>query len=84
MILSNSGQNLKTVQDSADPSPVISVSVISFMLILSFTIIIAIIIIFCGMKFRNRTPSDIEAKKTSAHHTRVEKKKDGSKNKMFQ
>ena len=79
MILSNSGQNLKTMQDSADPSPVISISVISFLLILSLTVVISIIIIVCGVKLRNRTPSDIEARKTSAHHMRVEKQKDGSK-----
>ena len=79
MILSNSGQNLKTLQDSMDPSPAISVSVISSLLILSFTVVIFIIIIFCGVKLRNRTPCDIEARKTRAHHTRVEKQKDGSK-----
>ena len=79
MILSNPGLNLKTIQDSMDPSPVISVSVISFLLILSVTVVISIIIIVCGVKLRNRTPSDVEARKTRAHHERVEKQKDGSK-----
>ena len=54
---------------------VISTSVISFLLILSVTVVISIIII-CGMKLRNRTPDDIEARRASAPHTRAEKQND--------
>ena len=62
-----------------DSSTVISVSVISFLLLLSLTTVISIIII-CGMKLRTRTPDDIKAGKISAPHTRViEKEKNGIK-----
>ena len=59
-----------------DSSTVISVSLISFLLLLSLTTVISIIII-CGMKLTNRTiPDDIKAGNISAPHTRVEKQKD--------
>ena len=79
MMLSYSVVHLRSVQDSADPSTVISTSVISFLLILSLTAVISIIII-CGMKLRNKTSDDIESGKISAPRARVEKqRKDGIK-----
>ena len=77
-MLSHSGLRLRSVKDSADPSTVISTSVVSFLLILSLTVVISIIII-CRMKLKNRTPGDIEVGKIRAPHTRVEKQKDGIK-----
>ena len=71
VILSNSGVTV-------DSSTVISVSVVSFLLILSLTTVISILTI-CGMKLRNRTPDDIESGKISAHNAKVEKQKDGIK-----
>ena len=76
--LPHSGINLRSLQDSADPSTVISTLVISFILILSLTVAIFIIII-CGMKLRNRTSDDIEARKASAPRARVEEQKDDIK-----
>ena len=75
MMLSHSGVRLRAVQDSADPSTVISTSVISFLLILSLTTVISI----CGMKLRNRTLDDIEPGIINALHVRVEKQKYGIK-----
>ena len=69
------GISLRAVQDSTDISTVISTSVISFLLILSITAVISIIII-CRMKLRNKTSDDIESGKISALHARVEKQKD--------
>ena len=74
-MLSHSVVHLRPAQDSADPSTVISTSVISFLLILSLTAVISIIII-CGMKLRNKTSDDIESGKISALHARVKKQKD--------
>ena len=71
VILSNSGITV-------DSSTVISVSVVSFLLFLSLTIVISILTIR-GMKLRNKTSDDIESGKISAHHARVEKQKDGIK-----
>ena len=72
-LISHSG--MRTIQDST----VIAISVISFLLILSLTVVISIIII-CAMKPRNRTSDDIESGKISAPHTKViEKEKDGIK-----
>ena len=80
MMLSHSGVRLRSVKDSADTSTVISTSVISFLLILSLSTVISIIII-CRMKLRNRipTPDDIESGKINVLHARVEKQKDGIK-----
>lgn len=50
---------------------VISVFIISFLLILSLTIIIAILVIH-RVKFQNRTPDDIEARKGSDPRIKVE------------
>ena len=77
MMLSHSGVHLRPVQDLADPSTVISTSVISFLLILSLTVIS--IIIIWRMKLRNKTCDDIESGKICALHARVEKLKDGIK-----
>ena len=78
MMLSHSGVHLRSVQDSTDTSTVISTSVISFLLILSLTTVISIIII-CRMKLRTRTSDDIEAGKIRAPHARMEKQKDNIK-----
>ena len=77
MMISYSGV-VRAIQDSADTSKVISTSVISFLLILSLTIVISIIII-CGMKVRTRNFADIEAGKISAPRARSEKQKDDIK-----
>ena len=67
------------VQDSKILSTVVSTSVISFLIILSLTTVISIIII-CHMKLRTRTPDNIEVGKISAHRARVKKQEDGIKN----
>ena len=69
----HSGTNLRAVQDSRIPSTVFLTSVISFLLLLSLTIVICIIII-CAMKLRNKSPDDIEAKQVSASRTNSGKK----------
>ena len=67
------------VQDSKILFTVISTSVISFLIILSLTAVISIIII-CRMKIRTRTPDHIiKAGKISAPHARVKKQEDGVK-----
>ena len=76
MMLSYTGI-IRAIQDSANISTLIYTSVISFLLILSLTIVISIIIIG-GMKLRTRT-FDIEAGKISAPCARVEKQKDDIK-----
>ena len=70
---SHSGTNLRAVQDSRIPSTVFLTSVISFLLLLSLTIVICIIII-CAMKLRNKSPDFIEAKQASASRTNAGKK----------
>ena len=74
MMISYSGV-IRAIQDSTDISTVISTSAISFLLILSLTIVI----IICGMKLRTRTFADVEAGKISALRARVEKQKDDIK-----
>ena len=75
MMISYSGV-IRAIQESTDISTLIYTSAISFLLILSLTIVI----IICGMKPRNRTSDDIESGKISAPHTKViEKEKDGIK-----
>ena len=79
MMVSHSGIII-AVQDSKNLSTVISISVISFLIILSLTAVISIIII-CGMKIRTRIPDHIiEAGKISAPCARVKKQEDGIKN----
>ena len=75
-MLLHSGIGLRFVQDSKNLPTVISTSVVSFLLILSLTAVIGIII-FCRIKLRKRTPVDTESGKISA---RVEKQKDNIKN----
>ena len=64
---------IRAVEDSKNS--VISISVISFLIILSLTAVI----IICGIKLRNRTPYHIEAGKICAPCARV-KQEDGIKN----
>ena len=71
---------IRAVQDSKNLSTAISTSVISFLIILSLTTVISMIII-CRMKLRTRTPDHIiEVGKISAHHARVKKQEDNVKN----
>ena len=77
MMLSDSGI-IRAVQDSKNLSTVISTSVISFLIILSLTAVISIII-FCRMKLRTRTPDQIKAGKISAPRARVKKQEDDVK-----
>ena len=67
--LSHSGLNLSIAYDSMELSMMITISVISIM-VLTTVIFIPVI---CGMKCRNRTPSDIEA---SGPHKKVGKKQE--------
>ena len=67
--LSHSGLNSTIAYDSMELSTMITISVISLMVL---TTVISIFVI-CGMKLRNKTPSDIEA---SGPHTKVRKKHD--------
>ena len=78
MMLSHSGI-IRAAQDSKNLSTVISTSVISFLIILSLTTVISIIII-CLMKLRTRTPDHVlEAGKISAPRARLKKQEDDVK-----
>ena len=78
MMVSHSGI-IRAVQDSKNLSAVISTSVISFLIILSLTAVISIII-FCRRKLRTRTPDHIiETGKISAPCAREKKQEDGIK-----
>ena len=70
---------MRVVQDSKNLFTVITTSVVSFLLILSLTAVIGIIIL-CRMKLRKRIPDDIVSGKISAPHARVEKQEDSIKN----
>ena len=73
--LSHAGINLTASHDSRENSTVIFTLVISFLLILTLTIVISILTC-CRMKLRNRTPDDTKAIKICAPNTKSKKQTD--------